>query len=149
MYFIVVFYYVITTSVVLLLQTSFGYKSYELVQLSNLFDVVFIFLVYIAFLLHENREKVLNNTIWLALFSVVFIGSRIGNNRANEARKIKDGIVEGKKDHLAFQYNERSVNTSDSLLYIGETSTHLFLYDSKDSVSLVYKVSNIENLKIK
>jgi hypothetical protein len=148
-YYIIVGFYILSALTIYFLQSLFKMKSYELTDWSLTFDLVFILLIYIAFLIHARREQLVNNPILIALFLIVFIGQRIGNYRMNEARKLRDGIYAQKGGRYIFDYSGKSISTSDSLLYIGQTSTHLFLYCTVDSSTQVFKMDNIEKLIVR
>ncbi|MHC0444074.1 hypothetical protein ACWA1F_01610 [Flavobacterium sp. 3-218] len=50
---------------------------------------------------------------------------------------------------VSFYYNNKIVKTSNKLFYIGETKKNLFLFDSQKSETLIFKMENIDNLRIK
>lgn len=51
---------------------------------------------------------------------------------------------------VEFSENQKSYNTNlDSLNYIGETSSYLFLYDRNNRNSLIFNKQNISNFRIK
>jgi len=51
---------------------------------------------------------------------------------------------------IEFYENQEVYNTKvDSLNYIGETSSYLFLYDKKNRTSLIFNKGNISNFKVK
>jgi hypothetical protein len=113
------------------------------------FDFLFLGIIYVGITIHESRDKIYDRPFLIAIFLIVFIGQKIGTYRTNEAKILKTGKSEFKKDHLSFLYDSIKVATNDSTLFIGETSSYIFLYNIRDSVTSAYPFSKIENLKIK
>jgi hypothetical protein len=148
-YWFVIFYYVPVLLLSLLLQKKFNYKQYELVDLNMFFDFLFLALIYIGIMIHEKRETIFQKPLLIALFLIVFIGQKIGSYRTLDAKMLKDGKSEYRKNHMSFVYKDSLIKTSDSLLFVGETATHIFLYNIKDSSTRIYPFSTIEQLVIK
>jgi hypothetical protein len=148
-YWIVCIYYLPWLILSLILQFGFHYKPYELTDINMFIDFIFLTIIYIGIALHERRSKILENPTIIAVFLVIFISVKIGSYRSSEALKIKDGKGNYKKDHVSFQYQQKSIITNDTLVYVGETSSYLFLYNRNDSTTKVYPFSKIEDLTIK
>jgi len=148
-YYFIALYYFPAAILQLILQKGFNYKPYELADLNMFIDFIFLGLVYIAITIHEKKAIIFEKPIIIALFLIIFIGQKIGSYRANEAQKIKDGKSDYKKDHISFNYNNNQIKTTDSILFIGETSNYIFLYNVKDSATKVYPFSKIDDLIIK
>lgn len=50
---------------------------------------------------------------------------------------------------VCFSYNDKIIKTSKYVKYIGETKKNLFLFDSKKNETIIFKMENIDNLRIK
>ena len=148
-YWFVILFYLPIFLLSLLLQKALHYKAYELSDFNMIFDFIFLALIYVAIMIHEKKSSIFEKPILIALFLIVFIGQKIGSYRISDAQKVKDGKSEYKKDHLSFKYKETNIATTDSTLFIGETATHIFLYNLKDSTTNVYPFSSVEELKVK
>jgi len=148
-YWFVILFYLPISLISLLLQKAFHYKPYELSDLNRGFDFLFLALIYIAVMIHEKRDAIFKKPLLIALFLIVFIGQKIGSYRTLDAQKVKDGKSEYRKDHLEFSYKDSIIKTTDSLLFVGETATHIFLYNLKDSSTRIYPFSSIEKLQVK
>lgn len=148
-YWFIILYYLPVSLLSTLLQEAFGYKRYELADMNVTFDIIFLGLIIIAISIHEKRDSFLEKPILIAAFLVIFIGQKIGSFRVAQAQKIKAGVCDYKKDHISFKYKNAEVKTSNSILFVGETATHIFLYNLKDKSTKVYPFENIEELTIK
>lgn len=92
----------------------------------------------------EERSR-LQQGIGILLGIALFLCFLLWGYIDGSARKVKKG---GKK--IEFVDNDISYNTaSDSLAFIGETNSFLFIYDNKNRATLIFNKSNISNLKIK
>ncbi len=96
----------------------------------------------------KNRgiSWVKENNFFVLAISVYLIGSTISTFRKNDAKKLKAGYPIAA---LSFERNDKKITTNKTLLYIGQTQTHLFLYSRKDSSVTVYKTSEIDSLNFK
>jgi hypothetical protein len=148
-YYLLALYYLPVILLMLLLQKVFNYKSYELSDLYMFIDFIFLALIYIAISIHDKWSIFQEKPLLIALFLIIFIGQKIGSYRINEAKKLKDGITEQKKDHISFKYNNVSIATNDTVIDIGQTSTYFFLYNLKDSSTKAYPFSKMDDLIIK
>jgi hypothetical protein len=146
---VVIGYFVFVNLLLVLIMSIFKYKAYQMTFVFIMSDLIFLGLVYIGIVINQNRKDLLSNPILIAIFLLVFVGHRIGTYRIHDAQKIKDGKSEFKLDHMAFKYKDSLITTDNNTLYIGETSTHIFLYNRRDSSTNVYPLAVVENLKIK
>ena len=95
----------------------------------------------------NNKEDKKNMLKFLMLFLYIILlisfaiwGYIDGNLIKNT--EFKNGIV--------FNENNQQFDTSnDTLNFIGETSSYIFLFDNKNRKSLIFQKDKIENFKIK
>ncbi|OXB16856.1 hypothetical protein B0A80_20650, partial [Flavobacterium tructae] len=87
-----------------------------------------------------------DNILLITIFSVIYIGNQISAYRKLDADKVKDGLSNRK---IVFEYNGKKISTSKQNVYIGQTQSHLFLYNTKNKSTYVYKTENIDSLIIK
>lgn len=50
---------------------------------------------------------------------------------------------------VCFTYNDKTIQTSKELIYIGETKKNIFFFNSKKKETIIFKMENIDNFKIK
>lgn len=104
-------------------------------------------LLYFFYLLEISiKEKSYEISIPLSLI-VIFIFMLLSTMvNAYEKRYHKDEFL------ISFKENSKILNTSikkgSYLNYLGETSSHLFLYDIKNKKSLIFSKSNISEIQI-
>lgn len=127
------------------LKEYFGYQSYDFQEL-NLYLSAFMLVGLIWFLVHTNRmDSVRNKPVVVAISIVCYIGMQISTYRKLDADRIKAGIAQ---HQLSFRYHSKPVATGKQLMFIGQTTGNLFLYDRKRAKTLVFKTSDIDSLVI-
>lgn len=146
---VMLIYYGFVITIKLSLIHLLNYKNYELIDYNIITNFLFLFLIYFAIVIGDSDKFLNENPILISFFIIVFIGNGIGNYRKNEAEKVKNGITEYKSDHITFKYNDIKIQTNKSLIFIGQTTDFLFLYNMKNKSSEIYKNDKIENLVIK
>lgn len=123
------------------------YKRYQLREYflyTSFIIPVFIF-INIYFLV--GREILYKYSYLISLFLILYIAQQIGTFRKFEAEAIKN---EPSKFRLSFIYKgAKVINTMDSIVFIGQTQSSIFLYQKKDSSTLVFNRSNIDSLVYK
>ncbi|NLU93232.1 hypothetical protein [Chitinophaga sp. Ak27] len=144
--FIAIFYAILVVGA-LLLTRVWHFRHYEL-QDWYLF-ASFLFLIGLLFVLKRYNELgfILNYSFVASLALVIFIGQEIGNYRRFDAERTKFGTRSIKE--MSFLYNGHRVKTTDSLIFVGQTQNNIFLYDKRDSTSIMYKMGSIDSLTIK
>ena len=50
---------------------------------------------------------------------------------------------------VSFLFNNEIIKTSKEIIYIGETKKNLFLFDLKNNETIIYKMENIDNFRVK
>lgn len=139
-------YLVLNFAIRWLLIRYFDFKPYDF-QTYNIFSGLFLLVTCLGFLAYTDQRDVLyKNPAVVAMILVFFIGSQINSYRRLDADKIKAGMA---LRELSFRYHNRPVATGRSLMYIGQTSGQLFLYDRKGKSTFVYKTSELDSLVIK
>ncbi|MBE9599975.1 hypothetical protein [Pedobacter sp. MC2016-24] len=129
-----------------LMRRYFDYQTYDF-QDFNLFASAFMLIALLWFVASTGRMEIIRkNTVVVVVSIVCYIGLQISNYRKLDADRIKSGIAQR---HMSFNYHSRQISTSKELMYIGQTTGNLFLYDRKNARTLVYKTSDIDSLIIK
>lgn len=128
------------------LTNYFDYKSYELQELKVFYVVIFFAYFYYSTSLFKNQKLINDNTLLITFISVIYLGMQIGIYRKLDADKIKDGISNKK---IEFEYNGKKISSSKQYIYIGQTQSHLFMYNMKNKSTSIYKTENIELLIVK
>jgi len=82
----------------------------------------------------------------VSLILVGFIGIVISQYRNLDAEKIKAGFP---VHQISFMYHSKTICTGKQLLFIGQTTGHLFLYDRKNTNTLIFKSSEVDSVVIK
>lgn len=142
-------YYLLFNLLLYVIQKINEYKSFELYDWKLIIDSFFLFLIFIAILIHEKRSSILNQPTIIAFFLIIFIGQKMGIYRTYDAQMIKNGITNFKQEHLAFTYEGLTVKTNDSVMYIGSTSNYIFLYNKYDSSTNIYPLTETKFLTVK
>jgi hypothetical protein len=124
----------------------FNYKTYQLQEVNIIYVILFLAYFYYATDLFKNKKLVNDNALLITFFSVLYLGSQIGTYRKLDADKIKDGISNKK---IEFEYNGKKISSSKQNIYIGQTQSHLFLYNVKNKSTSIYKTENIDFLIVK
>jgi hypothetical protein len=88
------------------------------------------------FLVRSRTSQALVFTIFVAGCEI-FMYSRL------EAYRIKFGID---STSVSFVYDQKVIQTSDSLRYVGQTEKVLFLFNAKDSSSVTYRFEHVDSL---
>jgi len=129
----------------LILTECFGFKTYEL-QIKLFYAFLFLSLIYFSSTLYKNQKLINDNILLITIFSVIYLGNQISTYRKLDADKVKDGMPNRK---IVFEYSGKKISTSNQNVYIGQTQSHLFLYNTKNKSTYVYKTENIDSLIIK
>jgi hypothetical protein len=140
---LLLFFEVITT---LILTKCFGFKSYELQYINLVYAFMFLSVIYFSSTLFKNQKLINDNILLITIFSVIYLGNQISTYRKLDADKVKDGMPNKK---IVFEYSGKKISTSNQNVYIGQTQSHLFLYNTKNKSTYVYKTENIDSLIIK
>jgi hypothetical protein len=75
----------------------------------------------------------------------MFIGTQIGDYRKQDALKIIAGIP---IKSISFKYNSKKISTTANLLFVGQTQSHIFMYDRMNGSTTVYNMSQVDSLNI-
>lgn len=129
-----------------ILTRCFGFKTYELQDINLVYAFLFLSVIYFSSTLFKNQKLINDNILLITIFSVIYLGNQISTYRKLDADKIKDGISNRK---IVFEYSGKKISTSNQNIYIGQTQSHLFLYNVKDKSTNIYKTENIDFLNIK
>ena len=130
----------------IILTKCFGFKTYELQGVNLIYSCLFLSVIYFSSTLFKNQKLINDNILLISVFSVIYLGNQISTYRKLDADKIKDGISNRK---IVFEYSGKKISTSNQNVYIGQTQSHLFLYNIKNKSTYVYKTENIDSLIIK
>ncbi|KAF2329130.1 hypothetical protein [Flavobacterium nitrogenifigens] len=130
----------------IILTKYFCLKTYELQDVNLIYACLFLSVIYFSSTLFKNQNLINDNILLITIFSVIYIGNQISTYRKLDADKIKDGISNRK---IIFEYSGKKISTSNQNVYIGQTQSHLFLYNIKNKSTYVYKTENIDSLIIK
>jgi len=141
--FLLLFIQIIIT---VILTKCFGFKTYELQDINLVYAFLFLSIIYFSSTLFKNQKLINDNILLITIFSVIYLGNQISTYRKLDADKIKDGISNRK---IVFEYSGKKISTSNQNVYIGQTQSHLFLYNIKDKSTNIYKTENIDFLNIK
>lgn len=130
----------------IILRRCFGFKTYELQHINIFYAFLFLAVIYFSSTLFKNQKLINDNILLITIFSVIYLGNQISTYRKLDADKVKDGIS---NRNIAFEYSGKKISTSNQNVYIGQTQSHLFLYNIKNKSTYVYKTENIDSLIIK
>lgn len=114
-----------------------------------IFTIFFPFLIIKIYqIIHYEDDEEKNRMIQISLsflYVILIICFAIwGHIDGNLNKTSKNSSI------VEFSENQKSYNTNlDSLNYIGETSSYLFLYDRNNRNSLIFNKQNISNFRIK
>lgn len=129
-----------------ILKTCFKFQSYDF-QIYNVFAALLVLLEMMWFIGYTERQQfIIDNPGTLAVIVVCYVGLVISSYRGLDADKIKAGIP---LHEMGFKYHSKVMATNKRLLYVGQATGHLFLYDRKAASTLVFKTSGIDSLVIK
>jgi hypothetical protein len=81
-----------------------------------------------------------------SVFLIMYLNNDIKTQRRLDALKIKDGISD---IHVMFRVGTKQIATSSTLLFVGQTHSNLFLYNRKDSTTLIFKTAEVDSLILK
>ncbi len=108
-------------------------------------------LILIYFLFEFKRKykisygKELNSTYYNLIIIFILFVTYLIQSSFLDIRK----TTEGKNLNISFKYYEKNIESSDQILYVGETKGYLFLFDTKKKSTLVFSRNDINNLEIK
>lgn len=123
----------------------FNFKEYDF-QEYNIIAFMISIIICLCHIKLTGKEKIINKRLTLfLLFIVSLIGIVISNNRSLEAKKIKAGI--STRD-VIFKYNNSTISTNKDLMYVGQTSQYIFLYERITNKTFVYKFNVVDSLVI-
>lgn len=150
---------------------KFNINERKLVQII----VIVSLLISVIGFYFKNETLILYNSI--LVYSMIFIFSfnkiniileRKGVKLSNEFSKIlliffylflinisysnydyKMILNKEKVNIISFQYENRMINSNDSILFIGSTSKYIFLHNLKSKHNYIYEKSNIKNIVLK
>lgn len=95
-------------------------------------------------------EKKISVFLTFSILSCSYITLYIMLSTISDSIKIgynkKYSTTESKE--LSFNYNSHKIKTTESIIYIGETKSNLFLYDRINNETLFFKRNDLENFKI-
>jgi len=128
------------------LRSWFSYQIYDF-QTYNIFaGVVFLMAIFLFMVYTDKQDSIRESPAIAAIIAVCYIGQLISNYRSLDAEKIKSGIP---VHQITFSYHDKTISTGKNLLFIGQTSANIFLYDCKNASTLVFKNSEVDSLIIK
>jgi len=128
------------------LKNWFEYQSYDF-QTYNIFAGLFFLVAMMWFMIYTDRKHIVReNSGTLAIIIVCYVGLQISTYRQLDAEKIKAGIP---VHEMSFTYHGKVIVTNKHLLYIGQTSGHIFFYNRKAESTLVLKNADVDSLMIK
>jgi len=110
-----------------------------------LFASIATYLSWIHIVFLVTKEKPYRNNLVLVLLVLAFAlaANSFGYSRAKELK------LYGNSLSTSFVYHSAQVKTSKEVIYIGQTPTHLFLYDKISTSTLVFETSEIDSLRFK
>ncbi len=139
--------------------TLFVSESLEIYPLNRLlgfalfFLFTFIFVFLIFFLISEYFEKYAHkifSSLTLAKKPAIYfvIGFVVNSFISNRIQYLY--ITNGHSNkEVSFIYNDNKIKTDSNFVYIGSTQSYIFLRNNNDSLSLIIKKDEINNLTIK
>jgi len=98
-------------------------------------------------LIIRSRTPFFFFTTVISLFSLLLINLITITHSMQNAYDIRYNHLQIKQ--LCFSYNDKTIKTSEELVYIGETKSVLFLFDIKNRETIIFKIDNIDYLRIK
>lgn len=117
----------------------FGYLT--LIAIFFLFEKLFL-----KTMLKEN-----NSFFFISLY--ICIAAFLLTNLCTITNSIETGynIRNSNKEikYISFTYKNKIVESSKNFVYVGETKSYMFLFDSKMKQTTIYKKENIDDLKMK
>ena len=135
---------IITTHVLLNFQHYKRYQLREYFLYTSFITPLFTCLI-IYFL--AGKEILYKYSYLISLFLLLYIAKQIGDFRKFEAEAVKK---EPSKFRMSFVYKgDRFVHTTDSIVFVGQTQSAIFLYKKRDSSTLIFNRSNIDSLVVK
>ena|SRR5690554_2729957 len=114
-----------------------------------IFSLFFPFLIiklYQIYNFENNKErKEIGQVTLIMLYIILLFSFGIWGHLDGNSTKVSNS-----NSFIEFYENQDSYNTNlDSLNYIGETSSYLFIYDKINRTSLIFNKGNISNFKVK
>jgi hypothetical protein len=121
----------------------FGYEAFDF-QIFNLIASIFFLLGILWYLAHTGQQDLIRKSPTIAAIVIVcYMGLQISNYRKLDADRLKAGIHQRE---ISFTYHGKSVSTSKTLMYIGQTANHLFMYDRAKKKTSFYKTTELDSL---
>jgi len=145
----VALFYLLIQIIFITISLVFSFKTYTFLFAFQFVDLIFIIAFYSSIKFHNPKNIEGGNQLIIGIFLLSFIAYKIGTYSQQEAFKLKDGIKSDNSKNMDFYYKNMHISTNDTNIYIGQTSSHIFLYDRKDSTTKVYELNNVDNLCIK
>jgi hypothetical protein len=103
--------------------------------------------VYIIYVLHKSDKVKLYDFTITSIYFIIFAFTIIATlNSSYNKRFEKDDYVISFYENSLFITTDRKISTYN---YLGESSSHIFLYDLKNKESKIYIKENISDLKIR
>lgn len=131
----------------ILLSSFTLYKNFEPEILSLLLIcLTWISLIYLI-LKNKNDELFINklfSSFILTLTAIATLSLAIGTYATQKANSVKIGnkVI----SDVSFNYNNDRITTNDSLIFIGNTKSTLFLYNSQTKSSYVFSLAQVSNM---
>ncbi|WP_029271685.1 hypothetical protein [Flavobacterium sp. KJJ] len=123
--------------------------------ISLVFTIGFIICLFIFFLLEKYLFKILIQKFSVffflslfASFAMLLLASLLTiSNIVEKGYNIRynNEIIK----EVSFSYNNKIIQTSKELIYIGETKKNIFLFNPKKNETMIFKMENIDNFRIK
>lgn len=142
----VLVYYILHFTIKIILLKAFHYKQYELQAFYFISALVFCLVICFYIIKNKKGNIITEHALLFSVCLFAYIGFQFYTIRSLEALKVKNGVTDRK---VSFKYDNRIVTTSQTLIFIGQTQSNLFLYNKKDSTAVTFKTSNIDSLTIK
>ena len=119
------------------------------------FPICFIicFIIYFIFEKTIFKKLLVNHSRYLS-FSIVFsFGVLLLFNLYTLTFIVENGYSVRYENmairQVSFSYNNQIIKTSNTIVYVGETKSNLFLFDRKTEQTIIFKMEEIDELKFK
>lgn len=109
--------------------------------------IFYVFVRHIAIIFISKHTIIFSFSFWVGIFTVSLF------NLLTLTKSIETGYNVRYKNkvikNISFTYNQKQIETSQALKYIGETRSSLFLFDNTRLETIIFKMENIDNMKIR
>ena len=118
------------------------YRGMSTVQ-GTLLALIYFYMSLVTFAISQQHQLKLEHRFSFMIVAIILSAFSYRMTNRHEV------MLLGSKKHVSFRYKHNKIESSDSLIYVGQTSNNIFLYHKPNEVTEVLKIDDVDSLMFK